>query len=105
MTKVRIDAGICGNVTTAEVVCDEDLEATLAVESTCGAVMKMFEELGQVFDSYSLCLGKPGTGPLYEYTSENFPPHCGCPAISGITKAVEAESKLALPKDATISFS
>jgi len=66
--------------------------------------MKMFDELGVVFDSYELCLDKPGNGPLYAFASANFPSHCGCPVIAGIVKATEAECKLALPRDVSICF-
>jgi hypothetical protein len=104
MTKIKIEQGICGFVTKVEAVSDDGEEVTIKVESGCGHVMKMFETLGDTFDSYELCFHKPGGGSLYGYAAENFPTHCGCVAISGIIKAVEAECKLALPKDASITF-
>ena len=104
MTKVRIEQGICGFITTVEATSEDGEEVTVKVESGCGHVMKMLEALGDTFDSYELCLQKPGCGPLFEYASENFPSHCGCVAISGIVKAAEAECKLALPKNASITF-
>ena len=104
MVKVRINAGVCGNTTDVEAASEDGQDVTLKVESGCVSVMKMFEELGDTFDSYELCLDKPGAGPLYAYASEKFPMHCGCPVIAGVTKAVEAECKLALPKDVSITF-
>ena len=104
MTKVRIEQGICGFFTNVEAISEDGEDVMVKVESGCGHVTKMFEKLGDTFDSYELCLQKPGCGPLYEYASENFPTHCGCLAIPGIIKAAEAECKLALPKDASIKF-
>lgn len=76
----------------------------LEVSSGCEVVTKMMETLGSTFDAFQLCLARPGRGPLYEYASGNFPAHCGCPVISGITKCAEAECKLALKRDVSISF-
>jgi hypothetical protein len=104
MTKVKIIQGVCGFITNVEAVSDEDGEVTVNVESGCGSVRKMFEVLGNTFDGYGVCFNKPGSGPLYEYASEHLPSHCGCIAVAGITKAVEAECKLALPKNASITF-
>lgn len=104
MTKVKIDPGVCGLITTVEAESEDGMEVTLKVKSGCESIRKMFEELGDTFDAYELCLGKPGTGPLYEYAQEHFPGHCACPAIAGITKAVEVACRLALPKNASITF-
>jgi len=62
------------------------------------------ETLGDTFDAYEVCLVTPGTGPLYEYAREHFPVHAACPVIAGITKCMEAECRLALKSDASISF-
>ena len=104
MTKVKINQGVCGFTTNIEAAGDDYGKVTLKVESGCGSVRKMFEDLGNTFDGYELCFNKPGCGPLFEYASKNFPVHCGCLAVAGITKTVEAECKLALPKDASITF-
>ncbi len=104
MTKVKINPGVCGLVTAVEAVSEDGMDVTLTVKSGCEAVNKMFKELGTTFDSFELCLVKPGAGPFYEFASENFPGHCACPTISGIIKAVEVECKLALPKNVEIVF-
>lgn len=80
------------------------MEVKIHIASGCKAVQEIIAALGDTFDAYELCLGKPGTGPLYEYTSEHFPSHAGCPVIAGITKCVEAECSLALKRDASIRF-
>ena len=104
MTKVKIISGVCGFVTNVEAVSEDDQEVVVKIDSNCPHVTKMFSVLGDTFDAYEVCLTKPGTGPLYAYASENFPVHCGCVTIAGITKAMEAECKLALPKNASITF-
>ncbi len=105
MTKVKIDPGVCGLPTMVTAVADEDMQdVTLTVTSGCTAVKQMMETIGNTFDAYALCLGKPGTGPLYEYAAKHFPGHCSCPVLAGIAKCVEAECGLALKKDASITF-
>ncbi len=104
MTKVTIDPGVCGNVAKVEAVSEDGMEAAIRVESGCAGVNGMMEELGGIFDAYELCLKKPGENALYEYAAENFPMHAGCPVLAGIVKCVEAECKLALPRDVSIRF-
>jgi len=105
MTKVKIDPGICGFVTSVEAEADEDgMQVKLKIKSGCEPVRNITKDLGDAFDSYELCLVKPGKGPLFDYASQKFPVHCGCPVLSGIIKAAEAECKLALPKNASITF-
>ena len=104
MTKVSIEPGPCGFTTVVTAQGRKDNQVALQVATGCEAVQKMMEELGDTFDAYELCLVRPGCGPLFEYASEHFPVHCGCPVIAGITKCVEAESKLALKRDASIRF-
>ena len=103
MTKVRIEAGICGHVTEVTAVSEDGMDVTLTAETDCPAVRKMFDAVGSEFDPYELCLTKPGTGPLYEYAAENMIAHGACPVIAGAVKAAEAECRLALPKNASIT--
>lgn len=106
MTKVKIEPGICGfsTLVTASASEDDDTEITIKVASGCPSVKKMMESLGSTFDAYEVCLVKPGSGPFFEYANENFPVHAGCPILAGITKCIEAEAKLALKADASITF-
>ena len=105
MTKVEIFPGICGfkATVTAELTEDED-EVEVSVSCGCKSIMGMMAALGSTYDPYEVCLVKPGKGPFFEYASENFPVHSGCPIISGITKCIEAEAGLALKKEAYIKF-
>ena len=103
-TKVIIEPGICKlNTSVVATAVDED-EVKIEVKSACESIVKMIEELGDTFDTFEVCLQKPGLGPFYEYAQEHFPIHVACPAINGIIKAMEVEGKLALPLDASIRF-
>jgi len=106
MTKVKINPGVCGFITSVEAESEDGQEVRLKIKSGCEPVRKMFDEdqLGGAFDSFEVCLMHPGEGSMLAYAREKFPIHCGCPVLSGIVKAVEAECRLALPRDATITF-
>lgn len=104
MTKVKIDPGVCNLLTTVEAKSEDGMTVTLDVKSACPSVQAMIKELGNTFDAYEVCLTKPGGNVFYEYALEHFPGHAACPAISGIVKCIEAECKLALPKNAMITF-
>ncbi len=104
MTKVKIAPGICGLNTKVEAVSEDGMDVQVKITSACQAVQKMAEELGQDFDAYEVCLGKPGTNVFYDYAREHFPGHASCPTIAGIVKCIEVECKLALPKTVTITF-
>ena len=95
MTKVTINPGVCGLITSIEASFEDQMEVTVKVDSGCASIQKMFDDLGDTFDAYEVCLGKPGTGPLYEYASEH---------LAGMIKCMEVECKLALPKEAWIRF-
>ena len=96
--------GICKQVcdVTAELVDDDEVK--LDVHTTCKAITGMMENLGDTFETFEVCLQKPGVGPFFEYAQEHFPVHVSCPVINGIIKAMEVEGGLALPHDASIEF-
>ena len=104
MTRVVIEPGVCGFTAAVTAASQDQQEVELSVVSDCQAVRQMMQELGTTFDAYELCLTRPGCGPLFEYASEHFPVHCGCPVIAGITKCAEAECRLALKRDVSIRF-
>ena len=104
MTKVTINPGVCGLITTVEAHSDDHMEVKVTVKSGCEAVRKMMEELGDTFDAFACCLGKPGTSVFYDYAREHFPGHASCPTLAGILKCMEVECGLALPKEASITF-
>ncbi len=105
MTKVMIDPGVCGLVTSVEAQADEEMEEVkVTVKSGCESIRNMMAELGDTFDPFEVCLQKPGCGPFFEYAKVHFPVHAGCAVLGGIIKCMEAECGLALKKDVSIRF-
>ena len=104
LTKVTVNPGVCSLITKVSAHSEDQMDVTVKVESMCEAITKMFQTFGEEFDAYEICLKKPGENEFYEYAKEHFPGHASCPAIAGIVKCIEAECKLALPRDASITF-
>ena len=105
MTKAVIDPGICGMVTNVECQVQEDgVHVRLKVDSPCQHIRAMVESVGEVVDSWELCLKRPGEGPFFAFASQNFPPDACCPTLPGIIKCVRAEAGLALKKDTSLTF-
>ena len=104
MTKVKINPGVCGFITSVTAESEDGEEAIVKVASGCESIRKMMEDLGDTFDPIEVCLTKPGMDVFYDYAREHFPVHAACPVINGILKCIEAECRLALPADASITF-
>ena len=103
MTKVKIDAGICG-FTTSVIAQSEDMQiAKLTIRTSCPNYKPLEKELVEV-DGYIECFGKLGEGEIYA-TCKKYCPHPACPVPSGIVKAVEVACGLALPKDVSFEIS
>ena len=104
MTKVQINPGVCGFIASVTAESDDEQMVKLDIKSGCAGITKLAEKLGEEIDAFEVCLGKPGTGELYELAQEVCPGHASCPVIAGILKCIEAECRLALPRDAEIRF-
>lgn len=104
MKKVTINPGVCGLITHVEAESEDGMDVVVRIKSDCPSVQKMFAELGDTFDAFEVCLCRPGKNEFYEYAGKHFPGHAACPVCAGITKCIEAECKLALPRPAEIIF-
>lgn len=105
MTHVEIEPGICG--LTADIVAEagDNMDVTVTIKTGCKTINDMFAELGDTFDIFEVLGLRPGTRPLFEIAREGYPAiHAACPTLAGITKCIEAEAGMALPKDASIRF-
>jgi hypothetical protein len=101
MTRVVVDPGICGNVTTLEVVKLSKQKVRVKIISDCEAVTKMGESLAEL-DQWSAL--KPHVrSEVYQSASECHV-HTSCPMPSAILKAIEVEAGLALPHPVFIQF-
>ncbi|MBQ9911405.1 MAG: hypothetical protein IJM49_00070 [Firmicutes bacterium] len=102
MKKMKVNPGVCGLECTITAEKKGRKDVSVSVETKCGAVKKMMEALEQPLDGYAVCFGKPGQGPVYE-AAENLA-HAACPIPSALTKCIEAECGLALPRPVSFEF-
>ena len=101
MALAEIDSGICGFHTTVHAKSDDGRMVRLGFESTCEYVKKLAEHLTEV-DAFGE-ISYRGQGPLTLRLAAQYLVHPACPVPSGIIKAVEVETELAAPKNASIS--
>lgn len=101
MTRVVVEAGICGFTTTIEAAKTGKLTVSVEVESDCEAVAEMNGELQNL--GWMEALGRPGQSAVWECACAHIR-HPSCPVPMGILKAIEVELDLALPKDVVIHF-
>ena len=80
MTKVMINPGICGFVTSVTAESEDQMEVKVQIKSGCKSLKQMFEDLGDTFDAYEVCLRKPGEGPFLNMPRNIF--RCMHPALS-----------------------
>ena len=84
------------------------IKAVINIESECPNWEKFNEELGgKEVNAMAELFKDRKTGKLnsqiFDWTLKTIP-HVSCPVMSGILKALEVSTRLALPKDATIRF-
>lgn len=101
MTRVVVDAGICGLSTTVEATRIGRRRVSVLLRSDCEALASMngeFDDLG-----WMEALRPPGESTVWECACAHLKHPC-CPVPIGILKAIEVELELALPKDVAIRF-
>lgn len=100
MTTARIDAGICGFVTTVRTSSD-GRSMKVEIESDCEHIRKLGAVLTEVDPFREITFR--GEGPLTLALAREHCAHAACPVPTGVLKAIEVEAGLALPRDVTIS--
>ncbi len=107
MTKVEINAGICGFKTIVTVEDKDDYMACFQLTTQCPNWKKVNDLLGGQEISVMGELFKGSDGQVHSKIIDmalSTIPHVSCPVISGILKALEVGVGLALPRDAQICF-
>ncbi|MCG8634194.1 MAG: hypothetical protein MI863_10225 [Desulfobacterales bacterium] len=108
MTKVEINAGICGFTTLVTAESQAPYTAGFHLETNCPNWQKVEEKLGgESLNMMTELFKDKATGKLNSRVldvSLATIPHVSCPVISGLLKALEVSSGLALPKNASIMF-
>ena len=102
MTRVVIEAGICGFTTTVKAVSLPSRKVRVTITSDCEDVAKMGGQLEEL--SWLDLLRKRGDGYSAYQAAIQKVKHITCPVPVGILKAIEVEAGLALPKDVAIQF-
>ena len=101
---VKVMSGICGMITEIRATSDDQAQTVqLEFNTRCENIQKLADVLKVVnpFEEISF----RGEGPKTMRMAARHCKHAACPVPSGIVKAVEVASGLALPKDAVIEVS
>jgi hypothetical protein len=101
MTKVTVNPGVCGFITTIEVNKAEKRKVSVKIDSGCEHIVELGKSLKEV-DMRDIM--KPRSECEVHQQASSNQLHAACPVPEGIIKAIEAEFGLALPRDATIHF-
>jgi hypothetical protein len=101
VTRVTIDAGICGFITSVEAGRTGRRKVSVVLSSECEMVASMNGELQDV--ELMEALLPLGESAVWQCAYERLKHPC-CPVPIGILKAIEVELELALPKDVVIHF-
>ena len=100
MTRVKVEPGVCGMVSTIEVSKD-GMKMNLKIDSACEMVKQLGEGLAEV--SLRDALKPHAESIVYEWASK-VRSHAACPVPMAILKAIEVEAKMALPRPVSITF-
>jgi len=103
MKHVIVEPGVCGLTADVRAEAEAGGQLKLTVDTKCKAIEQMVADLGDDLSAYAF-LGLTGEQPLLETARVNYKIHAACPTLAGITKCVEAEAGMALPRDASIRF-
>ena len=101
MTRVVVEAGICGFTTTVEATKTGRRRVSVVLESDCEGVAEMNGGLEDM--DWLEALGPPVNSAVWDCACQHLQHPC-CPVPIGILKAIEVELDLALPKDVVIHF-
>ena len=98
---VNVVSGICGMITEIRATSeDKSGMVNLEINTRCESIQKLAGDLKAVNPIEELSFS--GEGPKTLRMAAKHCKHTSCPVPSGIVKAVEVASGLALPKDASI---
>ena len=101
---VNVMSGICGMITEIRATSDDKAgKVFLDINTRCENIQKLARALKVVDPMQEISF--KGEGPKTLRLAARHCKHTSCPVPSGIIKAVEVASGLALPKDARIEMS
>ena len=97
MSKVCVEPGICGFLTTIEAKSEDSMNVDLVIDSQCEYIKKLSNELTTI-NGYNEIFAKFGEGEISKAANKHCS-HGACPVPSAMLKAIEVVCSLALPKD------
>lgn len=101
--QAKINAGICGFITMVDAQSSDGQMVHLKIISPCEKIRKLNELIHQV-DAYAE-IGQGFKGMIHQAVQKTLQGCCsGCIVPSGIFKAMQVVTQLALPASATIEF-
>jgi hypothetical protein len=101
MTKVQVNAGVCGFTVVVRVEEDKDRNFHISLDTECEMVKKMAEEIS--FLEFRAPFAAILHNPVYRSASKHIK-HPACPVSSAILKAIEVEAGVCLPRPVSITF-
>lgn len=101
MTKVQVNAGVCGFTVIIKVERDKDRNFHISLDTECEMVKKMAEDVS--FLEFRAPFSAILHNPVYRSASKNLK-HAACPVPSAILKAIEVEVGASLPRPVSITF-
>ncbi|SHJ64410.1 hypothetical protein SAMN02745751_03025 [Dethiosulfatibacter aminovorans DSM 17477] len=102
MAKIIVNPGICGLITEIEVEAVDGMNAEFKVESQCGHIRKLADDVPSV-NGYEEVFKKYGEGAIAKAAAVHCS-HAACPVPTAMLKGVEVACSLALPKEVEIKF-
>ena len=101
MTRVVVDAGICGFRSKIEVISVAKRSVRVVLTSPCEMVTKLSESLTEL--DHREVFGHYMDSEIYKSASRCHL-HITCPVPMAILKAIEVEVESALPRDVVVRF-
>ena len=102
VTEMMVDPGACGFTCRIKVEKKGPYKATVRLKSKCRAVCKLADEISDI-DFMQLMRGTFSDNDIHQAAGRS-KVHHSCVIPCAITKAVEAELKLAVKKNTTLTF-
>lgn len=105
MTKVEVNAGVCGHSAVIEVTRLDDAHVQVVIRSECEQITDMNPDLARLqWKRKGHTVFKRMTESAVYQSAARHIRHTACPVPAAILKAIEVETGVALPKDVTITF-
>ncbi|MFC1920265.1 DUF6951 family protein [Chloroflexota bacterium] len=101
MTRVTVNPGVCGMVSTITVSKKDRWQVNLKIDSKCEMIIKIGEELAEMDMRDAM---KPQSESSVYKCASKVRSHTACPVPMAILKAMEVEAGMALPRPVSLTF-